>query len=269
MGYFAQHAAEVLDGKLTALEALEDVASMDWQPRLRGLLGSFLFEGDDVFKPVRVLSGGERQRVALMRILLSRRTCCCSTNRRIISIWRARRCSRTRSAYPGAVVVVTHDRSLMASLATRVIEVEGGRVRLYPGGYDDYEAARVARARAESGETASPVPSPSPVPVSVSAPPAGKSKSGGKSAAVKASAARGSAGKSSGNANAAKRTREKELPRIEKDIEEREQALREVEVLLADPHVYADGPRARDLVKRYELLRSELESLWQRLGEMQ
>jgi ATP-binding cassette subfamily F protein 3 len=70
MAYFAQHAAEVLDGKLTVLESLEEVASMDWQPRLRALLGSFLFEGDDVFKPVRVLSGGERQRVALARILL-------------------------------------------------------------------------------------------------------------------------------------------------------------------------------------------------------
>src|SRR5207247_8289484 len=50
--------------------------------------------------------------------------------------------------YPGAVVVVTHDRSLMARLATRVIEVNDGRVILYPGGYDDYEAARLARATA-------------------------------------------------------------------------------------------------------------------------
>src|SRR5204863_23152 len=48
------------------------------------------------------------------------------------------------SQYPGAVVVVTHDRSLMARLATRILEVDGGKVRLYPGGYDDYESTRLA-----------------------------------------------------------------------------------------------------------------------------
>ncbi len=70
-GYFAQHAAETLDGSLTVLGALEEVASDDWRPRLRALLGTFLFSGDDVFKKCRVLSGGERQRIALARLLLT------------------------------------------------------------------------------------------------------------------------------------------------------------------------------------------------------
>ena len=150
MAYFAQHAAEVLDGKLTVLESLEDVASNDWRPRLRGLLGSFLFEGDDVFKHVRVLSGGERQRVALARILLTpANLLLLDEPTHHLDLAGKDVLENALAAYPGAVVVVTHDRSLMASLATRIIEVDGGRVRLYPGGYDDYEAARVARAAGE------------------------------------------------------------------------------------------------------------------------
>src|SRR5215472_11190584 len=65
--------------------------------------------------------------------------------------------------YPGAVVVVTHDRSLMARIATRVIEMRGGRVIPYPGGYDDYEAARLARERAAT-VAAAPAVAPTPAP---------------------------------------------------------------------------------------------------------
>ena len=150
MAYFAQHAAEVLDGKLTILESLEDVDSNDWRPRLRSLLGSFLFAGDDVFKPVRVLSGGERQRVALARILLTpANLLLLDEPTHHLDLAGKDVLENALAAYPGAVVVVTHDRSLMASLASRIIEVDGGRVRLYPGGYDDYESARVARAAGE------------------------------------------------------------------------------------------------------------------------
>src|SRR5262245_30266739 len=172
MAYFAQHAAEVLDGKLTVLESLEDVASMDWQPRLRGLLGSFLFEGDDVFKPVRVLSGGERQRVALARILLEpANLLLLDEPTHHLDLAGKEVLENALRSYPGAVVVVTHDRSLMASLATRVIEVDGGHVRLYPGGYDDYEAARIARAAAASGEAAPAAPAtPKPAPAKSAVP---------------------------------------------------------------------------------------------------
>ncbi len=70
LAYFAQHAAETLEPSHTVLGALEEMASAEWRPRLRSLLGHFLFSGDDAFKLTRVLSGGERQRVALARLLL-------------------------------------------------------------------------------------------------------------------------------------------------------------------------------------------------------
>jgi ATPase subunit of ABC transporter with duplicated ATPase domains len=149
------------------------------------------------------------------------------------------------SSYPGAVIVVTHDRSLMASLATRIIEVDDGRVRLYPGGYDDYETTRLARV------AGTPLPSEAPKPAPVAKPAPAPAKPHEDKAARNA-----------------RQKKEKETARLEKDIETRETELRDVEAKLADPDVYADGARSKDLVKRYEALKAELESLWEQLGEL-
>ena len=250
LGYFAQHAAETLDGSQTVLGALEDVAPPAWRPRLRSLLGSFLFSGDDVFKMCRVLSGGERQRVAIARMLME------ATNLILLDepthhldLAGKEVLEDALEQYPGAVVVVTHDRSLMARIASRVIEVNAGRVTLYPGGYDDYEAARLAREQAV--ETAA-APAPSARPQRDSEPKAARRP------ATESPAAR-----------AERRQREKELARIERDIETRETRVKALETLLADPDVYHDGARAKQLVTEFERLRAELESLWQRLAEVE
>jgi len=258
MAYFAQHAAEVLDGKLTVLESLEDIASMDWQPKLRGLLGSFLFEGDDAFKPVRVLSGGERQRVAIARILLEpANLLLLDEPTHHLDLAGKEVLETALSTYPGAVLVVTHDRSLMASLATRIIEVDGGRVRLYPGGYDDYEAARLARTSGGSQPAPPPDMTKSGKPVEAALPK--------KAAAPKPQAIAHNEDK---RARAERQKKEKETLRLEKEIETRETEVKAVEAQLADPDVYADGPRSKDLVKRYETLKAELEALWDKLGEL-
>jgi ATP-binding cassette subfamily F protein 3 len=105
-----------------------------------------------VLKPCRVLSGGERQRVALARILLApANLLLLDEPTHHLDLAGKEVLEEALEQYPGAIVVVTHDRSLMARLTTRVIEVNDGRVRLYPGGYDDYEQARLARAAAASG----------------------------------------------------------------------------------------------------------------------
>jgi ATP-binding cassette subfamily F protein 3 len=252
--YFAQHAAETLDAGLTVLGALEEVANADWRPRLRGLLGSFLFSGDDVFKLCRVLSGGERQRVALARILLApANLLLLDEPTHHLDLAGKEVLEDALDQYPGAVVVVTHDRSLMARLATRVLEVNEGRVVLYPGGYDDYESTRLSRA----AETSRPARL-------AAAKPPPKAPRPASPATREAPAVR-EAGR---RERAERQRREREQARIEKDIEAREARCAVLEQKLADPEVYHDGARAKELVGEYERLRAELESLWQRIGEL-
>jgi ATP-binding cassette subfamily F protein 3 len=157
--------------------------------------------------------------------------------------------------YPGAVVVVTHDRSLMARVATRVLEVNAGRVVLYPGGYDDYESTRLSRMAA--------APEPERV-----APAAGKAAAReGKSAAAVAAAPATASRPDRASQNAA-RKREREIARIESEIAEREKRQKQLEDQLADPELYHDTARSQAIVVEYDRVRSELESLWQRLGEL-
>ena len=288
LGYFAQHAAETLDPRHTVLEALEEIAPPEWRPRLRHLLGSFLFSGDDVLKPCRVLSGGERQRVALARILLEpANLLLLDEPTHHLDLAGKEVLEEALEQYPGAIVVVTHDRSLMARLATRVIEVNDGRVRLYAGGYDDYEQARLARvagaapaqrgsdgrALAEKGGSSRGAARDE----GAQGPSKSREAAGGRAparagalperAARRPAAASGARGAGAGG-RAAEQQRAKELKRVERDIETREGRVRALESQLADPDVYHDGARAKELVAEYERLRAELESLWQRIGEL-
>jgi ATP-binding cassette subfamily F protein 3 len=263
--YFAQHAAETLDSSATVLDALERDATPDWRPKLRSLLGSFLFTGDDVFKLCRVLSGGERQRIALARILMvPANLLLLDEPTHHLDLGGKEVLEDALDQYPGAVVVVTHDRSLMARLATRILEVNDGRVIPYPGGYDDYEAARLARSAAE----------PAPVATGARAAEPRRGRSGpatkratSEPAMAKAPKERSGQGESR-EARAARQKKERETQRIEKDLETREVRLGEIERQLADPDVYHDGERARQLIADYERLKAEVDSLWQRLAEL-
>jgi ATP-binding cassette subfamily F protein 3 len=267
MGYFAQHAAETLDGQLTVLEALEYIASDEWRPRLRGLLGAFLFSGDDVFKRCRILSGGERQRVALARLLLSPSNILLMDEpTHHLDLAGKEVLEDALAQYPGSVVVVTHDRSLMARVATRVLEVNAGRVVLYPGGYDDYEAARLTRV---IGESEAAEPSPRGAQAKVATPPKGAPVATAKRVEAPAKAAKPAKPSASpgGHGNAG-RSREREVARLEGDIAKREARLKALETQLADPELYHDVARSKDTVAEYEKLRAELESLWERLAEL-
>jgi len=263
MAFFAQHAAETLDGSATVLGALEDVAPAEWRPRLRGLLGNFLLQGDDVFKHVRVLSGGERQRVALARILMEpANLLLLDEPTHHLDLAGKEVLEDALEQYPGAVLIVTHDRSLMARVATQVLEVHEGRVILHPGGYDDYEHTRLARIAAAGGEAA-----PAPRQMAGHADTAGRAVHAAPAAAPATPKPATLDHAARKRERAERQKREKEQQRIERDIEKREARVHELEALLADPEIYQDGARSKDLVQEYERLRSEVESLWQRLEE--
>ncbi len=258
MGYFAQHAAETLDGKLSVLDALEEVASDEWRPRLRSLLGTFLFSGDDVFKLCRILSGGERQRVALARLLLTPSNILLMDEpTHHLDLAGKEVLEDALSQYPGAVVVVTHDRSLMAKVATRVLEVNDARVVLYPGGYDDYESARLTRVAGEIRPAA--------VTDTRTVAPALRVVSGAGSRAGAPPAEKPRPDRAAQNAT---KKRERERVRLEGDIAAREGRVKELESALADPALYHDAVRSKGIVAEYERVRSELESMWERLAEL-
>src|ERR1700759_2634945 len=106
---------------------------------LRSLLGCFLFSGDDVFKPLGVLSGGERNRYALARILVSPANFLLLDEPTNHLDLRAKDVLLEAIArFNGTVVMVSHDRYFIDRLATRIFEVEGGHVHVYPGNYEDY-----------------------------------------------------------------------------------------------------------------------------------
>jgi len=145
--YFAQDQYKVLDGEARMLEDISSAALKVPEQALRALLGCFLFTGDDVFKPLGVLSGGERNRYALARILVS------PSNFLLLDEPTNHLDMRAKdvlleaiAAFSGTVVFVSHDRYFIDRLATRVMEVEGGKVTSHEGNYEDYLRWKAAQA---------------------------------------------------------------------------------------------------------------------------
>ena len=137
--YFAQDQYKELNPDARILDDLSDSSAHSTQTELRSLLGCFLFSADDVFKRIGVLSGGERNRYALLRMLLHPANFLLldePTNH--LDIRAKDVLLEALAGYSGTVVFVSHDRYFIDKLATRVFEVGGGRVEIYPGNYEDY-----------------------------------------------------------------------------------------------------------------------------------
>ena len=137
--YFAQDQYKELDPSSRMLDDLSDVAPQKSTVELRGVLGCFLFSEDDVFKPIGVLSGGERNRYALARMLLHPSNFLLLDEPTNHLDMRAKDVLlEALETFNGTVVFVSHDRYFIDKLATRVFEIGGGRVEVFPGNYEDY-----------------------------------------------------------------------------------------------------------------------------------
>lgn len=140
IGYYAQHVPERLVPTDTVFDSLMGAAHSDVsQQDVLDLAGSLLFSGQDVEKPIRVLSGGEKARVALGQVLSQKVPLLVldePTNH--LDFMTVEALTQALQSYPGTLIVVSHDRSFVSRIAKKIMEVNAGKVSIYPGTYDEY-----------------------------------------------------------------------------------------------------------------------------------
>jgi ATP-binding cassette subfamily F protein 3 len=218
--YYAQHQLDALDARRTVLEELEVAAPDTPITRLRTILGAFLLSGDAVDKKVSVLSGGEKARLALARMLV-RPAALLALDEPTNHLDLASRevLEDALAGFTGTIVFISHDRYFINRVANRVVEVEGGDLTTYLGGYDDYLAAKTADTERSVGAPVAARPvSPAPPRRSVSA---------------------------RSRVSAEVRELRRRLEEVECEIQALETRLRELENAFANPSLYADGDRVR------------------------
>ncbi|ADY28585.1 MULTISPECIES: ABC-F family ATP-binding cassette domain-containing protein [Cellulophaga] len=145
IGYFAQNQAEYLDGTKTILDTMIDAANETNRSKVRDILGSFLFRGDDVDKYVRVLSGGERNRLALAKMLLQPLNVLVMdepTNH--LDIKSKNVLKQALQNFEGTLILVSHDRDFLQGLTNKVYEFKDQKIREYLGDIDYYLEQRKA-----------------------------------------------------------------------------------------------------------------------------
>jgi ATPase subunit of ABC transporter with duplicated ATPase domains len=141
MGYFAQHAMDLLDGEETVFESLENTFPQAGQGSLRALAGCFGFSGDDVEKKCRVLSGGEKARLVMAKMLFDPPNFLVldePTNH--LDMATKEMLIAALAQYEGTMLFVSHDRHFLAALSNRVLELTPEGIHQYGGGYTEYVA---------------------------------------------------------------------------------------------------------------------------------
>ncbi len=275
IGYFSQDNAETIKGKQTILEYLEERAPLELQPKLRDMLGAFLFRGDDVYKSLDVLSGGEKSRIALLQLLLSPVNLLIldePTNH--LDIHSKDVLLTALKDFGGTVVFVSHDRGFIEQLATRVLELKPGEFKTFPGDYNYYleqveklgdneerslspsshavanvplsagsDAARNARSQTITSET------PSTAPISPSTKLTWEEQK---------------------KRDAEIRKAEKEVQRLEDEISKSENLKSELETKMSDPEVYSNGEKAKSVQKQIDEITTKIDELtaqWEEASE--
>ncbi len=229
--YFSQQETE-LDERGSVLDCVQSMTGLT-RPNAQNLLGRFLFSGwDEHQKAVSVLSGGERRRLALAAVVASGANFLIldePTNH--LDLESREALEDALRAFPGTVLLVSHDRALLDAVADRTLAIEGGRLESYDGGWADYVRRRDERAQSErdrsEGQALGPVRKEQPKPPKP-APAAEKPR------------------------------RPRELERIEAEIEAQEQTVAELERRLADDWANVDA------VSAYRRAREDLEALFER-----
>lgn len=252
IGYFSQDNAETLKGSMSILEFLEAEAPLELIPKLRDMLGAFLFRGDDVFKSIDVLSGGEKSRLALLRILLKPVNLLIldePTNH--LDLHSKDVLLKALKDFGGTVIFVSHDRGFIESLANRVLELKPGEAKVFPG---DYKYYLEQIGKLEQGEV---------VQSQV------KSNSFVQNDEPKKTASQLSREETK-RLQAEKRRLEKEEEKLMTEISELEEEKSSLEEKLSTPEVYSDGALCKQItqqVAQIEEKLTQLNSRWEEVSE--
>lgn len=236
IGYYAQNQAKLLDPEKTVFETIDDVAVGDIRPKIRTILGSFLFDTEATEKKVKVLSGGEKARLALAKLLLSPFNLLIldePTNH--LDMPSKDVLKNALLQYEGSLILVSHDRDFLQGLSTKTYEFKDKQIRGYVGDvYDFLEARKIEtlnelqkRQQVVSGEA--------------------KAVSSNKESYEQRKAQ-----------EAADRKKKNRLRKIEDEMESLQQQVAEIEDKLAQPDRYAAEIASGELYSAYEVAKKAL-----------
>jgi len=254
-GYFAQHRAAMLNPKHTVFQEALDTPQRITEQAIRTVLGSFLFRGDDIYKPVSVLSGGEKSRLALVKLLLDPPNLLLmdepTTHLDLASVDAL---IEALKQYQGTLVFISHDVHFIRALSTHVVRVEAGTLRHFGGGYQYYldKTAQSARSALTSSSFSKNLTAPKPV-----APQADRKEQKRIEAAQR-------------QARSSKKSEiQKRIAALEKEIADLEAKERDYAAELEKPETYHSGGRATQINRELVHVSDRLEAAnaeWEKAG---
>ncbi|MEJ6523654.1 MAG: ABC-F family ATP-binding cassette domain-containing protein [Opitutales bacterium] len=238
VGYFSQQRVDLLNLENSVLdEAMQKVKAQVHQQEVRGILGTFLFKGDDVFKKVKVLSGGEKSRLALVKLLLSPPNLILldepTTHLDMPSIDAVIQALKN---YTGTLIFVSHDLHFIRAIAKRTIRIEAGKTTNFAGDYD-YYLWKSGSASAQGGL----------VEGLRDARPNELTSNPGKGKVISAKERRRTNAEAQKKASIERKRLEQKVEKIEKEILSFEEQQAEINLLLADPESYNDPVKGKTL----------------------
>lgn len=235
IGYYAQNQTLLLDPNKTVFETIDEIAVGDIRPKIRTILGSFLFSTEDTEKRVSVLSGGEKSRLALAKLLLSPFNLLIldePTNH--LDMQSKDVLKNALLQYEGSMIIVSHDRDFLQGLTEKTIEFKDKKIKVYSG--DVYEF--LEKKKMDSLHELQ--------------------RSEGATATTNKSSSNREEWEKKKELEASDRKRQNRIKKIEREIEALQEQKREIERKLALPDTYAEEIASGELYKSYEVVQQQI-----------
>ncbi len=243
--FFAQHQLEALHLENSILAELQAFAPKHTATELRSILGCFLFTGDDAFKKIKVLSGGEKSRVALAKALTADANFLAldePTNH--LDMQSVNILIQALQQFEGTFIVVSHDRYFLDHVANKIWYIEDKEIKEYPGTYQEYEEWAAKRIIKTEGKPEKKIKEEPKVKKEKQAPSEDRTRLLSK--------------------------KNKELSTLEKNVEEQEIIVKNLELKLADEAVYSDATKLQETTRAYNSAKAMLihyQEQWEQLAE--